>query len=624
MSNANPQPTAKSEKKRGLIVKMLDFMEWSGNKLPDPAVLFLIGLLLTWGLSYWLSGMNFTETKPGATSPVKVTNMLTLENFATFLTSMVDEFAQFPPLGIVLVALLGVAVAEHSGFINACLKSMLDIAPKFLLTPMLILVAIVSHTAADAGYVLVIPIGGVMFYAAGRHPLAGIAAAFAGVSGGFSANFIVSGLDPLLSSLTQTGVDIVSKDYVVNPLCNFWFTAASSIFIIIVGWFITDRIIEPRLSETEIDGDPEEIPKFEKLTARDRFGMVLGLLSIVASCAALTYWAMPNDSELRDKFGSLTSYVNYVADFGVTFDPEDYSVVKSVSEKAKEAGVIAGDKLVEVREIAADGTTESKTFEDQYQYGEFTRDRSKTKPAEFVFERGTDQKTFLLTPAKATVAGAPLMKMIVPLIFLIFVVPGLVHGFVAGKYKSHRDVIKGMSKTMETMGYYLVLVFFAALFIAAFKSSGIGDLLALKGANFIRESGAPPWLTIVCMILLAAMVNLLIGSASAKWAMLAPIFVPMLMYAGISPELTQAAYRIGDSTTNIITPMMPYFPLVVVFCQRYVKSSGIGTVAAMMIPYSFGFLITWTLVLLAYWSLGYPLGIPEVPYEYVVPEVAAQ
>ena len=249
---------------KGFIVKALDRLEWLGNKLPDPAVLFLIGLFITWALSWWLSGMTFTETKPGATEPVKVTNMLTLDEFATFLTTMVEEFYQFPPLGIVLVALLGVAVAEHSGFINACLKSMLNITPKMLLTPMLILVAIVSHTAADAGYVLVIPIGGVMFYAAGRHPLAGIACAFAGVSGGFSANFIVSGLDPLLSSLTQTGVDIVNPDYIVNPLCNILFTAVSCIFIIGVGWFLTDYIIEPRLHGTELDGNPDDIPKFDE------------------------------------------------------------------------------------------------------------------------------------------------------------------------------------------------------------------------------------------------------------------------------------------------------------------------------------------------------------------------
>lgn len=617
-NDTSPSPPVKSDTKRGLIVKALDLLEWMGNKLPDPAVLFLLGLIITWGLSAYLSGMEFTEVKPGQTEPVKVTNMLTLDNFATFLTSMVDEFAKFPPLGIVLVALLGVAVAEHSGFINACLKSMLDVAPKALLTPILILVAIISHTAADAGYVLVIPIGGVMFYAAGRHPLAGIAAAFAGVSGGFSANFIVSGLDPLLSSLTQTGVDIVNKDYVVNPLCNIWFTAVSCIFIIAVGWFITDKIIEPKLSNTPIDGNPDDIPKFDELTVRDRLGMWFGLLSIVVSCIALYYWASPRDSALRDDFGSLTAYVNYTADFGMSFEKDDHTVVKAVSGAAADAGIEPGDKLVEVRETNPEGVKESKTFKDKYEFGEFIRDRSKTKPADFVINQSGNESTFTLTPTKATVGGAPLMKMIVPLIFLIFVVPGLVHGYVSGKYKSHRDVIKGMSKTMETMGYYLVLVFFAALFIAAFKGSGIGDLLALKGANFIKEAELKPSAIIICMILLAAGVNLLIGSASAKWAMLAPIFVPMLMYSGISPELTQAAYRIGDSTTNIITPMMPYFPLVVVFCQRYVKESGIGTVGAMMLPYSIGFLITWTIVLLAYWAMGFPLGIPSVPYEYPI------
>ena len=619
MSTSTPTPPSKPQAKRGLIVKLLDLLEWSGNKLPDPAVLFLIGLLVTWGLSAWLSGMEFTETKPGATDPVKVTNMLTLDSFATFLTTMVEEFYKFPPLGIVLVALLGVAVAEHSGFINACLKSMLDIAPKKFLTPILILVAIISHTAADAGYVLVIPIGGVIFYAAGRHPLAGIAAAFAGVSGGFSANFIVSGLDPLLSSLTQTGVDFVNKDYVVNPLCNIYFTGISCIFIIAVGWLITDRIIEPKLAGTEVDGNPDDIPKFDELTGRDKVGMWLGLLSILISCGAIIFWAIPKDSELRDEFGSLTAYRNDIADFGIEFEKDDHTKVSVVKGTAETAGVKVGDTLVSVSEKLADGTTESKTFADRYQYGEFTRDRSKTKPADFVFKRDGSDQTVTLTPSKATVDGSPLMKMIVPLIFLIFVVPGLAHGFISGKYKSHRDVIKGMSKTMETMGYYMVLVFFAAMFIAAFKSSGIGDLLALKGANFIKESEFKPWQIIICMILLAASVNLLIGSASAKWAMLAPIFVPMLMYSGISPELTQAAYRIGDSTTNIITPMMPYFPLVVVFCQRYVKDSGIGTVGAMMLPYSIGFLLTWTVVLLAYWSLGLPLGIPTVPYEYPIP-----
>ncbi len=623
MSNADPkpaQPKIASEKPGGVLIKILDFIEWAGNKLPDPAVLFLIGLILTWILSAWMSGMEFTEVKPGETEPVQVVNMLTLDNFAEFLTKMVEEFYTFPPLGIVLVALLGVGVAEHSGFINACLKSLLNITPARFLTPMLILVAIISHTAADAGYVLVIPIGGVMFYAAGRHPLAGIACAFAGVSGGFSANFIVSGLDPLLSSLTQTGVDLVNPDYIVNPLCNILFTAFSCLFIIVVGWYVTDKIIEPRLRGTPIDGDPDEIPKFDELTGRERLGMWAALISILLSCVVLVAWAWPQNSALRDQYGSLTAYVNTAADFGMEFDETDPGLLKSVSGPAAAAGLQIGDRLVKVLQTDAKGQPQTLTFDTVQAWRIFTRDRSKTKPAEFVISRDGAEQSITLTPVKKSgIPGAPLMKMIVPLIFFMFVIPGLVHGYVSGNFKSHRDAIKGMTAAMHTMAYYLVLVFFAALFIAAFKNSGIGTLLALKGANFIKESGAPPAVTVLGIIFLAASVNLLIGSASAKWAMLAPIFVPMLMYAGLSPELTQAAYRIGDSTTNIITPMMPYFPLVVVFCQRYVKESGIGTVAAMMLPYSIAFLITWTIVLLVYWGLGLPLGIPvDVGYEYLV------
>ncbi len=305
---AKESKTSETAKSRNFIVRALDLVEWLGNKLPDPAVLFLIGLIVTWILSAWLSGMNFTEIDPRSNQPVEVINLLTLGQFAEFLSGMVKSFTDFPPLGVVLVALLGVGVAEHSGFINACLKNMLAITPKMLLTPMLILVAIISHTAADAGYVLVIPIGGVMFYAAGRHPLAGIAAAFAGVSGGFSANFIPSGIDPLLSGLTETGVIILDPERPVNPLCNIYFTAVSSILIVGLGWFLTDMVVEPRLRGTVIDGDEDEIPKFEALSSRDVTGMWLGILSIVVGLVLLAWWAYPQDSALRDATGALTSY----------------------------------------------------------------------------------------------------------------------------------------------------------------------------------------------------------------------------------------------------------------------------------------------------------------------------
>ena len=493
-------------------------IEYAGNKLPDPAVLFLLLLLITWGVSYLLAPLEFTEVNPRTGEPIRVVNQLAGSELARFMANMVQTFTGFHPLGVVLVALLGVGVAEHTGFINAVLKFMLGFTPRKLLTPMLILVAIVSHTAADAGYVLVIPLGGVIFYAAGRHPLAGIAAAFAGVSGGFSANFIPSGIDPLLQGLTKVGVDIIDPARDVNPLCNIYFTGISSVLIVALGWFITDRLVEPRLRGTAVDGDADEMPKMEELTPRERRGMWAGLASVVLGLILLALLTMPEDSALRYE-GEITSF------------------------------------------------------------------------------------------------KAPLMQMIVPLIFLLFVIPGIVHGYVAGTVKNHRDIIKGMSKAMSTMGYYLVMAFFAALFIDAFNKSNVGVLIAIKGANFLKNMGAADEITIVGIILLTAFVNLMVGSASAKWALLSPIFVPMLMTLGISPELTQAAYRVGDSTTNIITPLMPYFPLVVVFCQRYVKQTGIGTVAALMLPYSVTFLVAWSAFLVLYWKIGIPLGL-QATYVY--------
>jgi len=413
-------------------------IEWAGNKLPDPAVLFLWGLLITWVFSAILSGHEFHVDPDRPTGdPMVIKNQLTPTALADFLVNMV---------------------------------------------------------------------------------------------GIFTANFIPSGIDPLLSGLTQTGVDVLDPSHTVNPLCNWAFTSASCLVIILIGWFLTDRVVEPRLRRTEVDGDPEEMPKMQTLSRREAKACWISLGVVLVGLIGLTLWALPGDSALRAPIaegqtaGSLTSY----------------------------------------------------------------------QPM------------------------APMMGSLVPLIFLFFLIPGIVYGYLAGTFENHRDVIKGMSKAMGTMAYYLVMVFFAALFIDAFKQSNIGALLAVQGATFLRNLGAPDMVTIIGIILLSASVNLVVGSASAKWALLAPIFVPMLMQVGISPELTQAAYRVGDSTTNIITPMMPYFPLVVVFAQRYVKGTGIGTVTALMLPYSLVFLVTWTVFLLAYWQMGFPLGL-SAEYGYELP-----
>lgn len=505
--------------KPGGLNRILNFIEVAGNKLPDPAILFALLLAVVWACSWAMSGLVFDEIDPRTGQAIEVRNLLAPTMLTDFMAKMVNTFVTFPPLGVVLVAMLGLGVAEHTGFINAGLRKILAVTPTFLLTPVLIGVGILSHVAVDAGYVLVIPLGAVIFYAAGRHPLAGIAAAFAGVSGGFSATFFVpSSLDPLLAGLTQVAArlssDPAAAAVVVNPLNNYYFTTASTFLVILVGWFLTDKVIEPRLKKTAIDGDPAGLPTMEPLQAKEVKGLRWAVIAMIASLALLLVSLMPEGSAWR----------------------------------APETGAL-------------------------------------------------------------TQASAPLMQSIVALIFVFFLIPGVVYGYVAGTAKNHRDIVKGMSQAMSGMGYYIVMAFFCAQFIFAFGQSNLGALIAIKGALWLKEMAFPMGVTLAGIVLLSATVNLFVGSASAKWALIAAVMVPMLMELGVSPDLTQAAYRVGDSSTNIITPLLPYFPLIIVFCRKYVQSTGIGTLIALMLPYSLSLIVLWTLFLLGFWTLGLPLGV---------------
>jgi aminobenzoyl-glutamate transport protein len=497
----------------------LGTVERVGNALPDPAVLFIGLLAIVWVLSWLLSYVTFDVFHPATGERIVVVNQLAGENFVQFMATMVNRFMTFGPVGVVLVAMLGIGIAEHSGFISTAIRALLNVTPQQLLTPMVILVGIISHSAVDAGYVLVIPLGGVIFYAAGRHPLAGIAAAFAGVSGGFSANFVPSSLDPLLQGLTLQGAQLLDPDIQVNVLNNYYFTTASSVLITGLGWYLTDKVVEPRLADVKIDGDAEDLPELHPIEDNERRGLRWALISMGVGIFILAVTMIPEDSAWRDDNGVLVSF------------------------------------------------------------------------------------------------GAPIMQSIVSLIFFLFAVPGIVYGRVSGTMRGMKDMIEGMTKAMHSMAYYLVIMFFIAQFVIAFGQSGLGTLLALSGANALKALGLPISVTIVGIVLLTGFVNLFVGSASGKWGLLAPIFVPMLMTLGVSPDLTQAAYRVGDSSTNIITPLMPYFPLVVIYCQRYVKNTGIGTLAAMMLPYSITFITTWTVFLLIFYWLGIPLGI-LASYEY--------
>ncbi|GAM61897.1 aminobenzoyl-glutamate transport protein [Vibrio ishigakensis] len=300
-ANLPPQKTSGMD-------RFLNLIEKAGNKIPDPAILFFWALIIVWVCSAILSNVSFDLINPRTGAPLEITNLLTGDALAHFLANMVTTFTGFAPLGIVLVAMLGVGVADSSGFINTGLKKMLNFTPAKLLTPMLILVAIVSHTAADAGYVLVIPLGGIIFHAAGRHPLAGIAAAFAGVSGGFSANFIPSGIDPLLAGFTQTSANVLDPDYIVNPLANIFFTGLSSVIIVAIGWFVTERIIEPRLANTPIDQDAEEAPDLGSMTEQESKAFKYAGWSMVAGIALLIAALIPETSALRSPEGEITAF----------------------------------------------------------------------------------------------------------------------------------------------------------------------------------------------------------------------------------------------------------------------------------------------------------------------------
>ena len=512
--------------KRTLMERALNVIEVVGNKLPDPAVLFFLLMIAVWIISALLAPVEFTAEHPQTGEPIQVVNQLSGTELANFMSNMVSVFTAFAPLGIVLVAMLGVGVAEHTGFVNASLRKLLGMTSQRLLTPILVLVAVISSTAVDAGYVVVIPLGAVMFYAVGRHPLAGVAAAFAGVSGGFSANFIPSAIDPMLAGITEEAAQVLDPSMTVNPLVNWFFMSASCLVLVAVAWWLTDRVIEPRLKkDTPVDGDMSDMPQLEPLNDRESRGLFWALLSIVGMVALLTTLVLMPESPLRDA------------------NP-DLSLFDSI-----------------------------------------------------------------------TSFGSPLMQSIVPLIFIFFLIPGVVYGYIAGTIDGHRDLITGMSKSMESMGYYIVMAFFAAQFIAAFSNSNLGLLVAVNGAAWLSGFALPPQITVVGIIALTMVVNLFVGSASAKWLIIGPIFVPMLMELGIGPGVTQAAYRVGDSSSNIITPLLPYFPLVVVFARKYYKGTGIGTIISMMLPYAVALAVVWTAFLLLYWTLGLPLGL-QASYVY--------
>ena len=508
METLRPEAGDPTLAKDSFLNRLLGFIERAGNILPHPATLFVILALFVVVLSAITAGLGVSVVHPGTKEVVKAESLLTVAGLHRILTSLVTNFTGFAPLGTVLVAMLGIAVAEGSGLISATLRAVVLSAPRKLLTVVVVFAGVLSHMASDVGYVLVIPLGAMIFLAVGRHPIAGLAAAFAGVSGGFCANFLLGPTDPLLAGLTQEAARILDKGYVVTAAANYYFAAASALLIVLAGTFITEKVIVPRLGEYRGDEKPEEL---KELSAREKRGLWCALAAALAFVAVILWGLVPSGGFLRD--------------------PQTDSVLRS-----------------------------------------------------------------------------PFLTGVVAIIFFGGVIVGLAYGIAAGTIRNDSDVMKSMEKAMSTMALYLVLAFFASQFVAFFNWTHLGVITAVKGAEFLRATGIQGVPLIISFIIVTVLLDLVLGSASAKWAVMAPVFVPMFMLLGYSPELTQAGYRIGDSVANIITPLMAYFPLVVAFAQKYDKKAGIGTIMATMIPYSITFFVLWTLLLVVWYLLGIPLG----------------
>ncbi len=506
--------------KRPLALRFLDGVERLGDRLPDPVFIFvwLIGALVV--ASVICAGLGLSVVNPATQETMVAESLLSPENLRQLIVDMPKTLTSFPPLGLVLLVMLGAGVAERVGLLSAAIRGLVRHTPKRLLAPVIILLGLLSNQAADSGFVVLIPLAGVAFAAAGRHPIAGMAAAFSACVGAFAGNPTPSQFDALILGFTEPAVHILEPGWRVNLVGNWWFSAAAAALFVPIGWWVTEAIVEPRLGPWTPPANhrPSDMP----LEPQERRGLIWAGLAILGVVALWTFLTLSPTGPLLDR-----------------------------------------------------------TVEGMGQLTPFFR---------------------------SLVAG----------FFLLFLLAGVVFGASAGVIKSHRDVVRLAGESMVSMAPYIVLAFAAAHFIAMFNWSNLGAIVAINGAQALKATGVPMVFLLLGVVILTAFLDLFIGSASAKWAALAPVLVPMFMVLGVSPEMTTAAYRMGDSTVNMVSPLMPYFPLVLAFAQRWNPQLGVGGLMSSVLPYSIAFMLV-ALGLVGFWSaMQWPTG-PAAPFHYTAP-----
>lgn len=493
-------------KKKGFINRSLDIIEKSGNKLPDPVVIFISLCLIILFASFVTGKTGVSAKNPADGKVIEAANLLTPEGIAKIISEAVNNFATFPPLGLVLVVMIGVGVAEKTGYFETLMKYTIEKTPRKIIVPMIILVGILGNAAGDAAPIVLPPIAAMVFIKLGYHPVAGLVMAYASALGGYSASLMIGMSDALIVSFTEPAAKLVDDSVPVNAVMNYYFLCVSTVVLLIAAWFVTVKITIPRFGAYKSDVHTAA----EDVTPTERKAMIYANIALLITMVVVTFLAVPENGLLRNaKTGSL-------------------------------------------------------------------------------------------------IQDSPLMNGIVPIITVLFFVPGLVYGFVAGTMRSTKKFAEMLGDAMSTMGPFIVIVFFAAQMLAYFKWSNLGTIIAIKGAEALQ--GQNGVVLILGVLALSAFINMLIGSASAKWAIMAPILVPMLMLLGFHPAFTQVIYRVGDSITNPITPMMPYLPLLLSYAQRYVKDIGLGTLIAALMPFSVAFGIFWTILLIVWYLTGLPVG----------------
>jgi aminobenzoyl-glutamate transport protein len=506
----------------------LGAVERVGNALPDPVFLFLYLVVGLVAVSAIAAAAGWSVLHPTTNATISALSLLSAANLQKLFVDMPTTFTHFHPLGYVLVVMLGAGVAERSGLLGAAMTAAIKDAPKALLTPAVAFVAMMGNLAADAAYVVLVPLAGVIFAAAGRHPVLGIVCAFAGVAGGFSANLLPGQLDALLFGITEAAVETLNPGWNANIAGNWYFIAAMLVVFLPVIWIVTDLILAPRLGKWGGGG--------------------AGGAGAAGAAGAV---GAPGHGD----------------------SAPDGAVSAAARKGLARAGMATLGVIVVWLAL--------------------------------VFAPGTP---LIDETAQAGSQLTPFYRSLVAAFFLLFLAAGWAYGSAVGVIKGHRDLVGMMAESMKDMGYYLVLAFVAAHFVSMFQWSNLGLIIAVTGANALKATGLPAAALLAGIVVLSSIVNLFVGSASAKWALLAPVLVPMLMLLGISPEMSTAAYRVGDSATNIVTPLMVYFPLVLTFAQRWSPQFGLGSLLAAMIPYSFWLLIAGVLMTFGWVVLDLPLG----------------